>query len=69
MIGLGDAIGEALARVGVTEDRVSKWLGKPCGCWRRKRKLNRLSKWAELQVGATVEEATEMLRRTVGRLV
>lgn len=67
MNGLGDVIGEALNRVGVTEERVSKWLGKPCGCRRRKRKLNRLSKWVEQQLGATVEEAREMLGTIVGK--
>lgn len=44
---LGDTISKALAMAGITEERVSKWLGRPCGCARRRRKLNSLSKWAE----------------------
>ena len=44
--GLGDAIESALKTVGVTEERVSKWLGRPCGCRARRQKLNRLSEWA-----------------------
>jgi len=42
---LGDAISSALSAVGITEERVSKWLGKPCGCGARKEKLNDLHRW------------------------
>ncbi len=44
--GLGDAVESALKLVGITEERVSKWLGSPCGCSARKAKLNSLSDWA-----------------------
>lgn len=44
--GLGTLIESALSTVGVTEERVTKWLGRPCGCSERKRKLNALSDWA-----------------------
>jgi hypothetical protein len=43
---LGDRLKEALSKVGVTEERVSKWLGRPCGCKQRREKLNKLSLWA-----------------------
>ena len=42
---LGDAISSALSAVGITEERVSKWLGKPCGCGARKEKINNLHRW------------------------
>lgn len=44
--GLGDMVSDALALVGVTEERVTKWLGRPCGCGGRRRKLNKLGRWA-----------------------
>jgi len=38
--GLGDRVAQALAAVGITKERVSKALGKPCGCAKRQRRLN-----------------------------
>ena len=38
--GLGDRVASALAAVGITKERVSKALGKPCGCAKRQAKLN-----------------------------
>lgn len=55
--GLGTLIESALSTVGVTEERVTKWLGRPCGCSERKRKLNELSTWAiGLIRGTTTKE-------------
>ena len=45
-MGIGDAIETMLTKVGITDDRVTKWLGRPCGCKERKEKLNRLGRWA-----------------------
>lgn len=53
---LGDHIEEALTSVGITSDRVSKFLGRPCGCKERKEKLNRLHAWAIRVMGGHVEE-------------
>jgi len=39
-----------LAAVGITEDRVSKWLGRGCGCGKRKEQLNRLHQWVERKI-------------------
>lgn len=39
---LGDAIKTVLGFFGITEDRVSSAIGKPCGCNRRREKLNAL---------------------------
>ncbi len=44
--GIGDRVAEALQAVGITDDRVSRWLGRPCGCKERREKLNALGFWA-----------------------
>ena len=43
---LGDAVERALHAVGITHDRVSRWLGTECGCEERKQRLNQLGAWA-----------------------
>lgn len=56
---LGDKIEAALTAVGITKSRVEKWLGQPCGCEERQRKMNQLSQW--------VQNATkEGLRKLIG---
>jgi hypothetical protein len=45
--GLGDVIERALTHVGITKELVSKWLGKPCQCEERQRRLNQLGWWAK----------------------
>jgi len=42
--GLGDMVSAGLAAVGITPERVSKALGRPCGCKERAAKLNELGK-------------------------
>lgn len=42
--GLGDRIERALERFGVTEERVSRMIGRPCGCSKRKELLNKLGR-------------------------
>lgn len=37
--GLGDMVSAGLAAVGITPERVSKVLGRPCGCKERAAKL------------------------------
>lgn len=55
-MGLGDLVEKALSKVGITEERVQKWLGRPCGCRGRKEKLNQLGQWAaRLLTGKTSE--------------
>ena len=55
--GLGDLIEGALSKVGITHDRVGAWLGRPCGCAERKRRLNRLFSWARSIEETPPEEA------------
>jgi hypothetical protein len=42
--GLGDMVKSSLAAVGITEERVSKAIGRPCGCRRRAEKLNEIGR-------------------------
>jgi hypothetical protein len=43
--GWGDRLEGALSYVGVTKERVEKWLGQNCGCTERQEKLNDLGRW------------------------
>lgn len=40
--GLGDMVKGALSAIGITEERVSKAIGRPCGCGKRAEALNKL---------------------------
>lgn len=42
--GLGDLVAAALSAVGITKERVSKAIGRPCGCGKRQEKLNELGR-------------------------
>ena len=42
--GLGDMVAAGLSAVGITKERVSKALGRPCGCAKRQQKLNELGR-------------------------
>lgn len=42
--GLGDMVSAGLAAVGITPERVSKVLGRPCGCKERAAKLNAIGR-------------------------
>ena len=59
--GLGDHIESALRLVGVTKERVESWLGRPCGCAERQRKLNQIGAWAYRIVSGKKEKAQEYL--------
>lgn len=58
---LGDALSEALGAVGLTEERVSGWLGRPCGCKERREKLNMLNLWAAGVASGKLEKAGHYL--------
>ena len=49
--GWGDRVEAALKLVGVTPEKVSAWLGRPCGCAERKNRLNKLGRWAGRVLG------------------
>lgn len=58
--GLGDRTEKALRMFGITEKRVSKWLGN-CGCSERKEKLNRLGAWASRILSGKIDNAEKHL--------
>ncbi|MFA5398631.1 MAG: hypothetical protein WC346_21635 [Methanogenium sp.] len=62
---LGDNISFALSTVGITEDRVTNWLGRPCGCGRRREKLNQLDIWARDTLLKTTKNAKSILERLI----
>jgi len=64
--GLGDIVGMGLTKFGVTEERVTKWLGRPCGCGRRKKKLNALGEWVIRAMSLSQEEAEQELEELIG---
>jgi hypothetical protein len=43
-MGLGDMVKSTLSAVGITEERVSKAIGRPCGCSKRAEALNALGR-------------------------
>ena len=63
---LGDRVSEALSLVGITPDRVSAWVGGPCGCEERREKLNALGGWAARVLAGRVARAEEYLQGIVG---
>lgn len=59
----GTAVSKALAQVGITEDRVSAWLGRPCRCGEYRRRMDKLSLWAAAKLtGKTPPDDEEMTR-------
>ena len=42
--GLGDMVAAGLSAVGITKERVSKAIGRPCGCGKRQDALNKLGR-------------------------
>lgn len=61
-MGLGDAVEEALAAVGISAGLVKKWIGRPCGCAERRAKLNQLGWWAARVLTGKRERAAAILR-------
>lgn len=62
----GDHVAQALSSVGVTTERVEKWLGANCGCAERRQKLNELGLWARRVLGGAKENAEEYLNKIMG---
>lgn len=63
---LGDSIQMALGVVGVTSDRVTTWLGRPCRCPERVEQLNRLGCWAIRVLKGKTAGAVEQLEAIMG---
>ena len=60
---LGDLVEKALATVGLTSERVTTWLGKPCNCRERRDKLNALDHWAQRVLRGAVDNAQTYLNQ------
>ena len=57
---LGDHIGRGLSAVGITKQRVSRLLGRPCKCKQRQQRLNELGqRAAEAVRKLTGQDATD----------
>lgn len=55
-MGLGDIVKAGLSALGITEERVTALVGKPCGCHERAAKLNELgAKYLGLPTGSVPE--------------
>lgn len=54
--GLGDMVAAGLESVGITKERVSAVIGRPCNCPERQAKLNDLGK-KYLGIGGDVDDA------------
>lgn len=58
---LGDRVAAALNTIGITSARVETWLGGPCGCDERRRKLNSLHAWTKRVLSGRMERANDYL--------
>ena len=55
--GLGDMVASGLSAIGITKERVSKAIGRPCGCGERAEILNAVgAKYLGLSPGSTAPE-------------
>lgn len=63
---IGDQIEKALNAVGITPERVETFLGKPCRCRERKKKLNQVGNWAYRILSGETHNAKEELDKIVG---
>lgn len=59
---LGDAVHEALEKVGITDSAVARWVGSCRGnCEERRRRLNQLDAWARRVISGKVSSARKYL--------
>jgi hypothetical protein len=59
--GIGDQVEAALSAVGITKERVTAWIGRPCGCQERQEKLNALGFWARRVLQGKIKGAQRFL--------
>lgn len=64
---VGTRIKEALESVGMDETVVTRWLGRPCGCRERQRKLDALGLWVGRVVSGKIGLARKYLQRIIER--
>lgn len=61
----GDRVERALTLIGITDRRISEWLGRDCGCGERKEKLNQLDLWARRVIRGKIDNAHNYLDRII----
>lgn len=66
MTELGTTIHQALSILGITPERVERWLGVPCGCKEREQKLNQLGAWAWRVTRGKTQDAINYLHQLIG---
>lgn len=64
--GLGHLVEHALTVVGITKERVERWLGGPCGCSERINRLNALGYWARRVIAGKIDGANKYLESLLG---
>lgn len=64
---LGDTVQRSLETVGVTKEKVERWLGHTCqGCQERKTRLNMIHAWANRIAMDRTKNAIEYLQQMLG---
>lgn len=58
---------QALHRLGITEERVEHWLGRPCGCAERAAKLDELDMWARQALRLSADRARKFAEDLLSR--
>lgn len=66
---LGDLVESALSSIGITSERVSKWIGTECGCKERKEKLNMLTIWANRVLRIGKEDNNEEIKKQLNDII
>ena len=61
---LGDRVEQALRTVGITTERVERWIGECC-CEERKDKLNYLDMWSRRVIRGKLEKAADLLQGAI----
>lgn len=65
---LGDLVESVLSSVGLTQEQVERWLGRPCRCKERQEKLNRLqtllARFVSGKIGDVSRYFDELLRES-----
>ena len=63
---LGDSVEQALATVGISQEKVERLLGRPCHCEEHRDMLNSLDVWARRVISGKLDMAREYLERILG---
>ena len=63
---LGDAIKETLSAIGITQERVSSWMGRECGCAARQEKMNKLDELVRRKASDGLEAAKGWFKKLIG---